>query len=149
MQTCLDSLDAMQELRRDPKAEKELKLEVLAEVSGVWTTNDPEALSSLDELHIWSQQYVENRLSWRAKQPLTILELRCSHLKPPLVVPNADMLWGCFSFAELEDVAFDGLLPSQLVLEDETFKKQQRALRERLARFGLEDVRSSEALKQQ
>jgi len=130
----------VQVLQWDPKSEKEMKLGMLAEVSGVWVTADAAALSALEDMHIWSRQYVEQRLSWRAKQPLTVLELRCRRLKPPLIVPSTDSLWGCFSFAKLEGVSLNDLPPSESVLGEGVFAERQRALRCRLEGFNVQDV---------
>jgi hypothetical protein len=126
----------------DPKLEKEVQLSILAEVSGVWATSDLDALLSLGDMHIWSQQYVEKRRSWRAQQPLTIVELRCSRLRAPLVLPNTDALWGCFSFAELEGVTTNDVGSAEAILSDPVFSERQTALRDRLARFGIKDVSS-------
>lgn len=43
----------------------------------------------------------ENRLRWRATQPITVLELRALRLPQPLELAPRDDLWGCFSWLDL------------------------------------------------
>jgi hypothetical protein len=45
-------------------------------------------------------QFGDIRLKWRAKQPLTVLELRVWRLEQPFVLPVTEDLFGCFSWRE-------------------------------------------------
>lgn len=67
----------------EPKTSPSLALATWCQVTGAWTTYDPEVLTALDPLHIWTQDFIETRLKWRAKQPITVLELRAWQLAQP------------------------------------------------------------------
>ena len=45
--------------------------------------------------------FLPHRLRWRRQQPITVLELRCRCLAPPLTAANSPDLWGCFSWVTL------------------------------------------------
>ena len=51
----------MQELLREPKDERSVRIDYGAEVTGMWTTSDPGMLQALDPFHVWSPQYLETR----------------------------------------------------------------------------------------
>jgi hypothetical protein len=89
------------EVRFDPRAHSELSFSTAATVAGAWTTFDPEVLALLDSLHVWAPGFLENRLRWRERQPITVLELRAWRLAAPLVVPPQEHFWGCFSWLDL------------------------------------------------
>lgn len=122
---------------RDPKAEKQLVLDLIAEVTGVWQTSDASALQRLDRLHVWSNSYVESRLLWRPKVPLTIIELRCSRLASPLRLQNTPELWGCFSFANAGQISEEDWQQAIPVLPEKSFKQLQNNLREAFASSGV------------
>lgn len=44
--------------------------------AGAWTTHNPRVLELLAGLHVWTPQFLEARLKWRERQPITVLELR-------------------------------------------------------------------------
>lgn len=60
----------------DPKAQQQLSFPFAAQITGAWTTMDTNVLPAVQPLHICAPGFLENRLRWRAAQPLTILELR-------------------------------------------------------------------------
>ena len=66
----------------DPRASPMLALSCWAEVTGAWTTTDTGALPALHPLHIHGDAFLEARLRWRPKQPITILELRAYRHAP-------------------------------------------------------------------
>lgn len=116
------------------KEQKELVLDTWVKVTGVWTTSKIETLSNLDKFHIWNEAYLQNRLSWRAKQPITILELQCHSLEQSTSVDNEAGIWGCFSFAELPTLPDRCLEKLEPVLSQEVFWEKQKALRAELCR---------------
>jgi len=88
-------------MQLEPKQLPELPLTCFAEVTGAWTTQDLRSLSALDPLHIYAEGFLDTRLKWRAKEPLTVLELRCFQLQQPLVIPTRPEYFGCFSWVKL------------------------------------------------
>lgn len=65
-----------QEMALEPKSLPALQLNCLATITGAWATHDPMVLQATDPLHVWGPEFLEARLKWRSKQPITILELR-------------------------------------------------------------------------
>ncbi|KAG2500733.1 hypothetical protein HYH03_001497 [Edaphochlamys debaryana] len=127
-----------QALQLNPKAEKSLTLPCVAEVTGAWTTFNPAVLTATDDLHVWTEQFIETRLKWRAKQPITVLELRTWRLARPLALPVAEEMFGCFSWVDvsgLVEVDMAGAVP---VLEAGAFAARQQRLRQALAAVGAE-----------
>lgn len=123
----------LQDMQPEPKHDRQLTIDCVAEITGAWHTQDPHILTALHHHHIWSEAFIDTRLRWRPKQVITALELRCRQLQQPLVVQNDAKYWGCFSWCELER----GAGPAQLhdatpALDDRAFQTQQSAIREAL-----------------
>ena len=140
------------EVRFDPRAHSELSFSTAATVAGAWTTFDPEVLALLDSLHVWAPGFLENRLRWRERQPITVLELRARRLAAPLVVPPQEHFWGCFSWVDLgsqpqeeqqqqeqqqRQLEQPPLLPAAgtPALDDSAFAARQRLCRQRLGQL--------------
>ena len=124
---------ALQDMQHEPKHDRQLTIDCVAEITGAWHTQDPNILTALDRHHIWSEAFIDTRLRWRPKQVITALELRCRQLQQPLFAQNDAKFWGCFSWCELES----GATPAQLhdampALDDRAFETQQAAIREAL-----------------
>eukprot|EP00775_Hariotina_reticulata_P010057 gene10057-biopygen12023 len=96
-------------MQLEPKQLLELPLTCFAEVTGAWTTQDAAVLTALDPLHVYAEGFLDTRLKWRAKEPLTLLELRCFQLQQPLVIPTRPEYFGCFSWVTLLPEDAEGL----------------------------------------
>lgn len=126
----------------DPKAQPTLRLGTWAALTGAWTTADPSVLHLLDGLHVWAPGFLENRLRWRATQPITVLELRALRLPQPLELAPRDDLWGCFSWLDLGasnaeqqlQLAADAA-STVPALGDEAFAERQALCRQQLAQL--------------
>ncbi|GFR47471.1 hypothetical protein Agub_g9200 [Astrephomene gubernaculifera] len=117
-------------MRLEPKSESVLQLPYVAQVTGAWTTHDPRVLPLLDEFHVWTEQFIETRLKWRAKQPITVMELRCWRLRRGLQLPVAESLFGCFSWVDLSaHVGEDLLEGAEPVIDDAAFAVRQQRMR--------------------
>ncbi len=58
------------------------------------------------------------------------MELRCSQLQQPLVIPTQDSYWGCFSWVDVEQgVDQDQIQASQFVIKDAAFQNRQLQIR--------------------
>lgn len=89
------------------------------DVTGIKKITDPEALAELDSKHIWSADYVTERLKWKARNPLWILVLRAYLLPQPVELPVLDEYGGCKSWIEAEaEIGFEG----DAVLSDGAFE---------------------------
>ncbi|RMZ57452.1 hypothetical protein APUTEX25_004286 [Auxenochlorella protothecoides] len=69
-------LDQAQALAYDPRSARHLELATGAVLTGAWTTADPAVLQLLADFHIWAPRFLDARLRWRPRQPITVLELR-------------------------------------------------------------------------
>ncbi|KAJ9522626.1 hypothetical protein QJQ45_019704, partial [Haematococcus lacustris] len=148
-------------LALEPKQQSVLELSSWVQVTGAWVSHDERLLDSLEDQHIWSRAFLEARLQWRAKQPLTLLELRTwnfaqplqlqvhgeAHDAVPMVVQGGGGRLRAFAvhaspavaaapFLDLGPGLADGALaqPGALpALNDWEFAERQAALRQRLA----------------
>ncbi|KIL36762.1 hypothetical protein SD71_05775 [Cohnella kolymensis] len=88
---------------------------------------DADILKRLDPLHIWTEDYAEERLKWKRTKPLHVLVLRMYKLTPPAVLPLRENYGGCKSWLRLEDeIASERAIP---VLSDDEFNKKARQVR--------------------
>lgn len=133
-----------EEMVLQPKEVDQLRLQYYAEVTGSWTTQDPEVLAVLDPLHVYAEGFLDTRLKWRAKEPLTLLELRCYRLQRPLLLPvkQREGYFGCFSWVQLEDadVLPPGCWEVEAALGDAEFAAKQAVLWAGLQRLQAEEL---------
>jgi hypothetical protein len=133
------------------KEVEQLPLQYYAEVTGAWTTKDPQVLNVLEPLHVYAEGFLETRLKWRAKEPLTLLELRCYRLQQPLLLPvkQREQYFGCFSWVQLEaaDVVPVGAAEKgpnvwelEAALTDDEFVQRQGVLRAGLQQLQVEQL---------
>ncbi|RIK08012.1 MAG: hypothetical protein DCC49_09505 [Acidobacteria bacterium] len=96
-----------------------VEIEGWCDVTGVKKLTEPDALAELDSKHIWTADYVTERLRWKARDPLWVLVLR-AHLLPQTVeIPILDEYGGCKSWIEIEaSLDFKG----EAVLSDGAFE---------------------------
>ena len=128
-----------------------------AACAGAWTTHDPSVLELLDELHCWAPAFLDARLKWRGKQPVTVLELLASRLEAPLLTPPREEFFGCFSWCDLSGTqgaaaaesaeqqrqqrqvwtaAALAAAPATLALDDTAWAQRQQWCRQQLAKLG-------------
>lgn len=119
-----------QELAFDQKTQVLLPIKYLASLTGCWTTHDPSVLSRLSEHHVWTNEFLETRLKWRAQQPITVLELQVAQLQEPLVIPLQDRYWGCFSWVDVQEgVSSEAVRSAKRVLPGSDFQQRQQKVR--------------------
>jgi hypothetical protein len=100
-----------------------LRIEGWADVVGVTTVTDEEALDALDSRFVWTREYAESRLHWKHRQPLWVLALRAFRLVEPVEVPMRAEYAGCASWVEIDGLAADpSTMPSELALTNESFE---------------------------
>lgn len=119
-----------QDLAFDQKTATHLTIKHIASLTGCWTTFDPYILSALSDHHVWTQEFLSTRLKWKPKQPITVMELRCSQLQQPLVIPTQDSYWGCFSWIDIEQgVTEEQLSTAEAVMNDSDYQGRQQKVR--------------------
>lgn len=72
-----------------------------AEVAEIRRTLDPLLLAGLDGTHIWTGDYVTERLKWKRREALWILALRVHRLDTPFDVPFDEAYAGCSSWVTM------------------------------------------------
>jgi hypothetical protein len=93
-----------------------------ADIVGVATVTEPEALDALDGKVVWSRAYVETRFRWKSRDPLHVLALRVHRLAEPLTVPYRDEYGGCTSWVDLAGLPDPTAVPSTPALSDVAFE---------------------------
>ncbi|RAP75474.1 DUF1802 family protein [Paenibacillus montanisoli] len=91
---------------------------------------DQETLNKLEDFHIWTESFAEDRLKWKRTKPLHLLLLRVSKLEKPLSLPMQDQYNGCKSWVNLpEELDVSGAKP---VLSDAEFNQKIDQIRNAL-----------------
>ena len=127
---------SLQDLAFDQKTATHLTIKHVASLTGCWTTFDPHVLSALSDHHVWTQEFLSRRLKWKPKQPITVMELRCSQLQQPLVIPTQDSYWGCFSWIEIQQgVTQEQLSTAEAVMSDCDYQGRQQQVRTALGQL--------------
>ncbi|MEO1621429.1 MAG: DUF1802 family protein [Cyanobacteria bacterium J06632_3] len=78
-------------------------LKAWANITDVFMTHEAEQVAALSAFHIWQPQLAQERLKWKAKQPLYILLLRTYRLAEPIEIPWESNYGGCRSWIELSE----------------------------------------------
>ena len=108
-----------------------VSLSVFAEVVDAIALEDENSLSQLDAFHVWTNEYMEKRLRWKPRQPLTVLILRCHVLQQPQAAPVMDEYGGCTSWVQFIEEYPIGV--STPVINDRRFNAQADRIREALS----------------
>lgn len=97
-----------------------------AEISDILLVSDASVVTALLPYHIWNEQFVSDRLKWKARQPLYVLLLRTYQLPQPHVIPYRLEYGGCRSWIDLaEPISLQGSVP---VLDETEYTKQVKAI---------------------
>ncbi len=70
-------------------------------------------------------------MRWRKQQPISILELQCEQLAEPLILPQSDSFYGCFSWVDL-GVTVTSEVKAVAAIPAAEFERQQSNLRNTL-----------------
>ena len=100
-----------------------------AEVVEDIEVTDADTLQRLDKLHIWTEDYAEERLKWKKTKPLHILILRVYKLETPQVIPMRESYGGCKSWLKLADMTSVSMKP---ILDDNEFEQQANAVKNQI-----------------
>lgn len=108
-----------------------VKITSFAKVAQDIEVTDVETLRRLDRLHIWTEDYAEERLKWKKTKPLHVLILRMYKLSQHTEVPLREIYGGCKSWLRLEDEVSSARVAP--VLSDEDFNKKAQEVRNAIA----------------
>jgi len=107
----------------------QVRIASYAEVIEDIEVTDVETLQRLDGLHIWTEDYAEERLKWKKTKPLHVLVLRVYKLDTPQTIPMKESYGGCKSWISIEDISSAPMKP---VLNDRDFELQANAVRKQI-----------------
>jgi hypothetical protein len=82
-------------------AESILRISLYAEVVEAFEVHDHAALASLDDLHPYSKEHLEERLSFRPKKPPVVIVARARPLVEPAEVLMDESFAGCLSWVDV------------------------------------------------
>lgn len=91
-----------------------------------------EELDKLNNFHIWTERFSEERLKWKKNQPLHLLLLRIYRLDTPLIIPVKPEYGGCKSWIRLD--IENGDLKGKPVMDDKAFNPIILGIKEKLTR---------------
>lgn len=111
---------------------KDVAIEAYAEVIEDIEIYDQEELNRLSGLHIWTDQFAEERLKWKRKNPLHVLLLKVYKLEQPVRIPILEDYIGCKSWIRIGTEMPDAAMAP--VLDDKTLDRQRTAVHEALGR---------------
>ena len=90
-----------------------IELKAWAQITNIFLTTDEAKVAALADFHIWQPQLAQERLKWKANQPLYVMALRVYSLSSPVAIPWLESYRGCRSWVELdESLVVDESLPA-------------------------------------
>ncbi|HEY8140297.1 MAG TPA: DUF1802 family protein [Nitrososphaera sp.] len=105
------------------------RLTSYAKVIDVKETSDRSLLQKLARFHIWNESYVNARMDYNAKKPMSVILLRVFKLDTPIHVDVREEWAGCKSWIPL-DIDAAGAQPA---LDDIQFERVAAEVREVLS----------------
>lgn len=98
-----------------------------AEVAAAFVVPDEAAVARLDPEHVWTRDYVLERLAYKPEQPLWAVVLRVYRLPATVQKPYLADYRGCTSWVTLDaSVDLTGAVP---VLDDDAFEVKKARVR--------------------
>lgn len=113
-----------------------IKLSSWAIIDDVLPIDITTSLELLHPFHVWNQEFVSERMKWKAHHPLYLLVLRTYRLPSVVEIPYLQVYGGCNSWISLE-TAVD-LEGSQPVLAERAYQEVVASVRD--AMFTSQDV---------
>lgn len=121
-------LDAYLARPHDPAS---VSIAYWARATDVFEIFESATVEALTDHYIWTNEYAQERLTWRPKKPLRIVLLRVSARPEPVAVPLRPEYGGCRSWTDLADpIPLGDLRP---VLTDAEYAAQADPVRRILA----------------
>jgi hypothetical protein len=84
-------------------AEGTVRLEYVADVVGLWTARDTEALRSIELLHGLAWPAVEARFHYKGRLGVQVVAVRVSRLTRSVLIPETHRYQGCVSWVALDE----------------------------------------------
>ncbi|ASC69684.1 hypothetical protein XM38_006130 [Halomicronema hongdechloris C2206] len=97
-----------------------------ASITHVFPIHQSASIHALAPYHIWSDEFIQQRLSWKPHRPLMVLLLRVYRLSEPVELAMQPSYSGCRSWITLEHPI--PLVPSSPALDDTAYQHQVNAI---------------------
>ena len=94
-------------------------------ITHAYEVTDPAIVEALLPFHIWTADFVAERLKWKARSPLTILLLRVYALPIARSIPYSTAYGGCKSWINLQAELPSAAVP---VLEETVYQARVEAV---------------------
>lgn len=95
------------------------------EINAIEKVTELEELEALSSRHIWTTEYVTERLRWKRRDPLWVLILRAYRFESTIRIPKLEQYGGCKSWIDLDvTLEFSG----KPVLSDSAFAAKSSGL---------------------
>jgi hypothetical protein len=120
--------DVLKEQQQQPLPANRSVIKSYAEATLVREITDVSALKKLEKYHIWNESYVNARMAYNPKKPMSVILVRTFVLDDPLTIENRPEWAGCRSWVPVE-------LPSATgrpAVDDDTFSRISSEVREAL-----------------
>jgi hypothetical protein len=106
--------------------EPDIRIRAWAQITHGFALKSPQEIDALMPFHIWTTDFIAERLKWRPQQPLQILCLRTYRLRETVRLVRSPRYSGCRSWITLETpISVDTLSPA---LSDEQYFGRLRAI---------------------
>ncbi|MGB6299143.1 MAG: DUF1802 family protein [Rivularia sp. (in: cyanobacteria)] len=98
-----------------------VKISSYAQITHILPVSDESIVAALFPFHIWSKEFVSDRLKWKPQQPLFVLLLRTYKLPSEQFVTYHQRYGGCRSWIDLnESISLEAVKP---VLSDNNYSE--------------------------
>ena len=98
-----------------------------AEVTDVLQLSNRNQIEALQPYHIWNEQMIDDRWSWKPQRPLVTLLVRVYRLTQPQIIPYQSVYGGCKSWIDLvEPLSTKELIP---IIEDRQYQLLVREIK--------------------
>ncbi|MEM6754664.1 MAG: DUF1802 family protein [Cyanobacteria bacterium P01_C01_bin.38] len=90
-----------------------VKITSYAQITHILPVSDESIVNALFPFHIWSEEFVSDRLKWKPQQPLFVLLLRTYKLPSEQLVTYHQRYGGCKSWIDLnESISLEAAKPA-------------------------------------
>jgi hypothetical protein len=97
-----DYANKLDEVLKDDPVGGSNRLTSYAEVVNIKEMTDRAAIKMLSKYHVWNESYVNARMDYNAKKPMSVILLRVFKLDKPILVDTKPEWAGCKSWIPLD-----------------------------------------------
>lgn len=110
-----------------------IQIQSWAKITNIFQVHNKFLIDSLFPYHIWTEEFIEERLRQKPKNPLFLLLLRVYLLPQPIVIPYHSNYSGCRSWIQLE-TSID-TKESQAVFTEMNYQEKLSEIQQKIRNF--------------